>query len=249
MPASTTITIQQTLNWCAAFIVGRPSSGVLGFANEPGLTTANKIIGTILAPPFRWSWNRKENSSVTTAQGTTDYAVALSNFGYLERAVYANSALNPSQKEIQIYQEKALSIEAKQGPPSWIAPIFDDDNGNVTFRVSPAPDAPGSPPANYNLTLTFQQSPVLVTALSQTWAPIPDKLAYLYETAMLAHLQGMYSAQLFALGMEMFFRQLVGAAEGLSETEKNIFLEDKLRELRMQSTELLGAQQGKRSRS
>lgn len=248
MPSSTTITIQQTLNWCAAFIVGRPSSGVLGFANEPGLTTANKIIGTILAPPFKWSWNRKETSALTTIQGTTDYALALASFGYLEKAVYANSALNPSQKEIQVYQEKPLSIEAKQGPPSWIMPVFDDNNGNVTFRVLPAPDFPGSPQVNYGITLTYQQSPTLLTALSQTWAPIPDKLAYLYETAMLAHLQGMYSAQLFGLGMEMFFRQLVGAAEGLSETEKNIFLEDKLRELRMQTTEMLGAQQGRRAR-
>lgn len=244
-----TPTVQQTLNWSAAFTVGRPSSGVLGFVNEPGLTTANKILATILAPPFRWQWNRVENSGLfTTTQGTSDYLVALSDFGYLEKATWTNPSNSPSTKEIEVFQ--VLAKDPRQNQPQKIAPILDDGNGNITFRVFPAPDFPGptSAQTNYVVAGTYQKAPPLLTGLTQTWAPIPDKLAFLYETAMLAHLQGMYSAQLFALGMELFFRQLVGAAEGLSETERNIFLEDKLRGLRMQTEELLSVRQGKGAR-
>lgn len=242
---SATITIQQTLNWVSAFIVQRPTSGVGGFANEPALTTANKILGTILAPPFKWQWNRFESTAITTTQGVTDYTQAISSFGYLEKASWTNPSNTPSTKEIEVFQ--VLAVEPKQNQPQKIAPILDDNNGNITFRLFPAPDFPGptSGQNNYTLRLTCQASPTLVTALSQTWSPIPDKLSFLYETAMLAHMQLMYSPQLYALNMEMFFRQLVGASEGLTETEKNIFLEDKLRGLRMQTDELVGAQQGK----
>lgn len=243
MPSSTTITVQQTLNWAAAFINQRPSSGVGGFANEPALTTANKILGTILAPPLKFPWNRVENATIVTSVGVTDYSKSIPAFGWLEKATITNSAMSPTVKEIEVFQ--VLAIEPKQNQPQKIAPIFDDNNGNVTFRLLPAPDAPGVTPTNYTVTLTYQNAPPILSALSSLWAPVPDKYAFLYETAMLAHLQLMYSPQLYALNMEMFYRQLVGVSEGLTETEKNIFLEDKLRELRMQVTELAGARQGK----
>lgn len=242
---ATTITIQQTLNWVAASIVQRPTTGVGGIANEPALTTANKIMATILAPPFRWAWNRFENSTIVTSPNNTDYRIAIPTFGWLEKATWTNAACTPATKEIEVFQ--VLAIEPKPNQPQKIAPIFDDNAGNVTFRVLPAADQPNG--SNYTITLTCQAAPILATSVSGTWAPIPDKLAFLYETAMLAHLQGMYSPQLYALNMEMFYRQLVGAAEGLSETERNIFLEDKLRELRMQTAELLGTRQGKGVRS
>lgn len=244
MPTSTTNTIQQTLNWAAAFINQRPSSGVGGFANEPALTTANKILQTVLAPPFRFPWNRAENSAIVTSAGVTDYVLALPSFGWLEKATITNPVMTPTTvKEIEVFQ--VLAKDSKQNQPQKIAPILDDNNGNITFRLMPPPDAPGQTPNNYTVTLTIQNAPLVVTSLTSLWAPIPDKYAFLYETAMLAHLQLMYSPQLYMMNMEMFYRQLVGVAEGLSETEKNIFLEDKLRELRMQVTELAGAKQGK----
>jgi hypothetical protein len=244
MPTSTTNTVQDTLNWASAFIVQRPSAGVGGFANEPALTTANKILQTILAPPFRFPWNRVENSTITTSVGVTDYKISIPTFGWLEKATISNLAMTPTTvKEIEVFQ--VLAVESKQNQPQKVAPILDDNNGNITFRLMPAPDAPGATPTNYTVTLTYQNAPPVLPNLGALWAPIPDKYSFLYETAMLAHLQLMYSPQLYALNMEMFFKQLVGISEGLTETEKNIFLEDKLRELRMQTTELTGARQGK----
>ncbi len=239
---ASTITVKSTLDWAAAFIQQRPTTGVGSIANEPGLTAANKIMQTILSAPFRWAWNRKEVTFATTAPtgavGVSDYSQALSDFGWLEKATYTLASATPPVKEMEIFQ--VLASDTKANPPQKIAPVLDDNAGNITMRLMPAPDAV------YTIKLTYQKAPILLTALGQnTWTPIPDKYGFLYQQAMLAHMQGIYNAQLYALNMAMFFRQLVGAAEGLSETEKNIFLEDRLRELRMQSTTLAGASQGK----
>jgi|SRR5579859_1629826 len=238
-----TIKIQDTLNWVAAFIVQRPTTGVNNIANEPGLTTAAKIIQTITAAPFKWAWNRAEASLTCTAPannvGVTDYQKNLADFGFLEKATISGGGLN-GPVEIEVYQILAQDVNPDQ--VQKIAPILDDSGGNITFRLMPAPLQA------YTVTLTYQKAPQLPAGVNDFWTPIPDKYAFLYEQAMLAHLQGMYSPQLYLANMELFFRQLVGAAEGLSETEKNIFLEDKLRDLRTEANAVIGARRAKESR-
>ena len=70
-----------------------------------------------------------------------------------------------------------------------------------------------------------------------TWAPIPDKYNFLYERGMLAHLHCIYDASSTYLSeLQLFFRQLVGCSEGLSDTAKAIFLEDKIAQLRTEAS-------------
>jgi hypothetical protein len=241
MSSKTTITLQQTANWVAAFIVQRPTVGVGGTPYEPFLTSANKVMATILAPPFKWSWNREESSAISTTVGQTDYEIELENFGFLEKATISTaSGSQPPAVEIEVVQ--VLASEAEQNRPFQIAPILDDNEGNITFRLLPAPDQ------EYTVNLTFQHAPLLASDLNGNWAPIPDKFSFLYEIGMMAHMQAMYSPQLYSFNMEMFFKQLVGAAEGLTETEKYIFLEDQLKQLRAQQYSGLGADMGKKSR-
>ena len=229
-----TIKINDTLTWASAFILQRPSFGVVG-ANEPGLTCANKIIQSIVAAPFRWNWNRVEKQNVvTTAQGVADYTVALADFGYLEKATIFNGQNDPPMMELEVFPN--LAREGKNNQPQKICAFVDDGQGNITFRVMPAADQP------YQISLIYQKSVGLAVDLNAKWSPIPDKYAFLYEIGMLAHLQGMYNAQLYSFNMEMFFRQLVGAAEGLSESERAIFLEDRLRDLKSQTSAALSAQ-------
>lgn len=68
-----------------------------------------------------------------------------------------------------------------------------------------------------------------------TWAPIPDKYNFLYERGMLAHLHGMYDMATYAMELQLFFKQLVGCSEGLSDTAKAIFLEDRIAQLRTEA--------------
>jgi len=239
------IKIQDTLNWLAAFIVQRPTTGVGGTALEPGLTSANLIMQTILAPPFKWEWNRvSTTASITTAAGTSDYQVTLSDFGYLEKATLVNAsavAPTPPNFELQVY--KNLAKDGEQSRPGQIAVLLDDNSGHITFRLFPVPDG------IYTVDLIYQKAPVTATVLGgTTWTPIPDKFAFLYERGLMAQLQMMYNQQLGLSNMEIFFRQLVAAAEGLTEMEKNIFLADSLRSVKMQAAEMAGVQQGRAAR-
>ncbi len=240
----TTISLQSTLNWVAAFIVQRLQAGVQGVANEPFLTGANKTMQMILAPPFKWSWNRRENSSITCIIGQTDYVVSgLTDWGWLEKAyIFVPGAVPPTEPVYEIEVAQVLARDTNPNRPQKIAPILDDNAGNITFRIQPAPDQA------YPVTLVYQKAVVLATSLAGNWAPIPDRYSFLYEQAMLGLMQGMYSSQLYVANMEMFFRQLVGAAEGLTDTEKAIFLEDQLRILRTAQSTGISVQQGKQSR-
>jgi hypothetical protein len=235
-----TVKIQDTLNWVAGMIVQRPTVGVAA-PLEPALTSANKIMQMILAPPFRWSWNRFENSSIVCTPGVSDYVVSLPTWGWLEKAYLFLGGNTPPSVEIEVAQ--VLSKETVPNRPATIAAIFDDNAGNITFRLMPPPDQA------YQVTLEGQKAAIQATALGNTtWAPIPDRYAFLYEQGMLATLQGIYSGQLYAMNMEMFLRMLISCAEGLTETEKAIWLEDQLRSLRTMQNSGLAVNQGKQAR-
>lgn len=237
MASNSTIKIQDTLNWAAAFIQQRPSTGVGGSALEPGLTIANLLMQTIMAPPFKWSWNRVE-TTYPLPKTDTDVIVTLANWGWLEKATVSDGSA-----VIELEVSQVLAVDPKNNRPQKIAPQVDNNDGTIVFRTLPAADK------DYVIALTFQKAPALATSLgNSTWAPIPDRYAFLYERGMMAHLQAMYSPQLYALNLEVFFRQLIASAEGLTETEKAIFLEDQLRILRMGQYSSMGAAQGKQAR-
>lgn len=311
MAKNTTVnTIQGTLDWCKAYIINRPSTNVGGAFQQPALTNANLIMSTILAPPFAWQWNRKFTSFSATA-GQTDYTTEIDDFGWLEKATISLSGMIPPVIELEI--DTSLSSDSTQERPFKISPIEDDNDGNITFRLLPAPDQA------YTVTLTYQKQPVLATSLfgasagsitsisaasggltaysftggvtnpaalvgtyvfasgttipsgsltspndglyfctaagtnsmtlqnpngvlqagaagvvqpATTWAPIPDKYNFLYNRGMLALLHGMYDNATYVMELQLFFRQLVGCSEGLSETAKAIFLEDRLNQIR-----------------
>ena len=305
MASKTINTIQGTLNWASAFILNRPSIGVSGTYQEPALTIANLIMSTVLSPPFAWSWNRN-TTTFTTVAGTSDYTVAMSDFGWLEKATRSNNALNPPIVELQIVTN--LAAAGRQNPPFKIALFSDDNAGNYVFRLLSVPDAV------YTITLTYQKAPILATSLysaslgsitsiaaasgttavytasggvtggnanglqntyifvsgatnslnnglyyatasssttvtlqnpnavlqsgaggiitsATSWAPIPDKYNFLYERGMKAHLNAMYDAATYAMELQIFFRQLVGVSEGLSDAAKAIFLNDRLEQV------------------
>lgn len=245
---ATNTTIQNTVNWALAFVVQRLLTGVAAIPGEPTITTVNIIMGTILGAPFKWEWNRTNLiAAFPTVAGTSDYKVSLPTFGYLEKAVIfdpAAPAQTSASHELEVY--KVLGKESKRNRPDSIATLLDDNNGNITFRLFPVPDKV------YKVDLVFQNAPIFVpqgaNLSTTTWAPIPDKMAYIYQRGYLAQVQGIYNSQLFLAGMEMFFRQLVAAAEGLTEAEKAIYLDDQLRILRTKAADMLTTQQGSQAR-
>lgn len=232
-----TITLQNAINFAQAFCQLRPLAGVGGVANEPAVTIANQVKQFILGAPFAWRWNRA-SVSFNTVAGTQDYSQAVSDLGWLEKASVKDSNGN----EFEIDLKLVLSKSSEQGHPQHVSAQLDDNAGNITFRLLPVPDAV------YTVTLTYQKKATLFTALTGTWAPIPDELSYLYQKGFLAMALELADDPRAALETQLFLRQVIAANAGLKDSEKNIFLEGRLVNERQQQGELLGVQQGRASR-
>jgi hypothetical protein len=302
---ATANTILGTLSWAAASILNRPTQNVAGSYQEPALTNANWIMSTILGPPFAWQWNRG-TASFTTNAGQSDYVVNIPTFGWLEKATYSNVNSNPPIVELEI--SPLLAASGKNNPPFKICVVFDNNAGQITFRLMSIPDN------TYTISLTYQNAPIFATSLysgipmaitsviasptvstdylgtfpsggsnalvgqyfqivgftgantpnnglylctsssttvlqlqnpntvavtanalaysTVTWAPIPDKYNFLYETGMLSRLYTIYDRAAYLTEIQLFYRSLVGVSEGLSDIAKAIFLEDKLQQIR-----------------
>ena len=240
MPSNSTIKVDDTLAWIAGFIVQRTTKGVGGTTGEPGLTSANMIYQTILGPQFTWMWNRA-TTSITCIAGTTDYVKTLTDFGHLEKAWGVLASNTPPNFELEIAE--MLGVDGKNNRPQKIAAVTDDNANSITFRVFPPPDKA------YVITVAYQKAAALMSATSSTWAPIPDKFAYVYERGLKAMMHGMYNVELYLSEMNLFLKQLVGLAEGLSEAEKAIFLEDRMRIARMSAGEMTNMELGRRTRT
>lgn len=224
---ASTIQLSRTVTLASQMIRNAP----LVFAaqnNDPALSNADWVKQMILSPPFAWRWNRASSvpssPTFTTTIGTTDYTVPLSDFGWIEKAV----AYDPSNgyQAFELVTDLVQGQETQANQLTRIAAQLDDDNGNITFRVMPAPDAA------YDVCVTYQKSASLFTATTQTWTPIPDYLSYLYNLGFQAKAYEYWDDPRWVPTMQMFLTQLVAASENLTDTEKNIWLEDRLRTLR-----------------
>jgi hypothetical protein len=208
-----TILLSATENWASAFANFEPLN--IATANEPTITNANTILQTIVGPPFKWNWNRSPFGTITTVAGTQDYPLSIANFGFLEGASVTSGGSTIAIKEVK----QELTVGTEPGRPQSIAPQIDNNYGTITFRFLPVPDNV------YTIVPYGQNSPTLFTSLSQSWAPIPDKLEYLYNWGFVALSLAYSDDQRFPIFNQKFIAHLLGAQQGLSETERNMFLD------------------------
>lgn len=209
---ASTITIQSTMNWATAYL--NFSVPAVGASNEPSITNANTVLQAMTGPPFRWNWNRN-TASFVCIPGTQDYTTGVPTFGFIESASLTNGSATFAIKEIK--QELTAGNEA--GRPQSIAAQIDNNSGAITFRLLPVPDFA------YTVTVTFQQKTSLITALANTWSPIPDQYSYIYNWGFLALSMAYDDDARFPVFNQKFIAHLLGAQQGLSETERNMFLD------------------------
>ncbi len=233
---ASTISLQQTVNWAQSFVSLRPLVGQGGITNEPALTIANTVLGFILAPPFCWRWNRKKGTVSATLNNQT-YLEPVSDFGFLERATISDGTTTwPLEVRLDINDTQDYDR------PTHISAELDDDTGNVTFVLYPAPDKA------YTVIYTYQKKMVPLTSTTSLWSPIPDEDQYLYNSGFLAYVFENADDSRFAMEYQKFIRSVIAASEGLNDTKKALFLEEKLNELRQQQNTMMGAQQGRTAR-
>ena len=214
MGSSNTLTVQNTMDF-SQFYVGRRPLAVGGANNlEPALTAANIVQRTILAPPFKWPWNR---ATATFVQPTVDTPQALSVFGFIEKAYVTNS-----QGVVNEIPNIKLELTPDQGTgqPTAIGVFLDDNNGNITFRFMPGrPDDPAN-----QISVIYQKRAPLLSAVNAVWT-IPDCYAHVYTYGFTALMQLFADDSRFATMNGKFMGSLLAVAEGLSEQDKAIFME------------------------
>jgi len=240
-------TIQQSINFAQTFIGFSPEA--VGTGNEPAISLANMIQNTILNAPFTWGWNRNENSSTSTVAGTQDYTIPLTDFSFLEKVTLTDPT--GAVYEVQdVYNTAALGIADasvnKRARPNSACVVM------VTYGTSIKLRFMGVPDKIYLITLTYQKLPTPLSALTGangTWL-IPDQYIDIYNNLFLAE-----SMALVDDARETLYRQrgvgaLLSKAEGLTEMQKNDFLEQYW--MRSGRSDLVGtirAQQGNQARA
>jgi hypothetical protein len=191
-----------------------------GFSQQ--VTTAG-VTGATIPTPF----------NITPGQTTTDGSViwtnmgaigvgntsTIYNFDWIEtasvQAYDANTCL-PTWKEISVKMN--LALDSAQSRPHDVSAQYEDANGNITFRLMPAPDKA------YPVVLSIQQKPTTITSLNQTWGPIPDEYSRLYNWGFLA-LSYLYADDArFTAANQKFIASLLSTSQGLTQSERNIWL-------------------------
>jgi len=215
-------TLKQTVEITSRFIYNAPllyvNSGELAYS------IGDWVRQLMLSPPFVWRWNRGFVDPITCIVGQTDYTVAVPDFGFLEKATIVQAPVsgNNPQRSWELTVESALVGESVLGQPAYISVIADDNNGNITFRLMGVPDS------QYVLNIIYQKAAPSFGSTTDTWAPIPDYYAYLFNLGFLAKTYEYKGDERFAFAHQEFLKMLVSASDGLTETQKNIFLDQRL---------------------
>lgn len=240
-----TNSLQRSVNVAQNFVRNAPLT--FTGTNDPAFLIADWVRQFILGPPFAWRWNRQK-ISVTLSQGTQDYVVNVANknngfpLGWIEQATLADATTSPSLT-YQLEVKLDIAEETTLNQPRQISAQYDDSNGNITFRFNPPPDK-----STYTAIVTYQVAPPIFGSLGDTWAPIPDYLSYLYNQGIVAKAYEYLGDGRFGVAMPLFLRQVVAANQGLDDTQVNIFLGERLIDVRETQAAQTKSQMGRVAR-
>jgi hypothetical protein len=196
-----TRTVQDVANVASIFQRAIPLTGLNGVANEPALSLANECLQTILAPPFGWAWNRA-TLSFTTTPGTQSYAETVADFGWMEAA-----SVSYGGQTVDLDVRLQVGDDSNQQRPVQIGAQADNGSGQITFKLLPVPDQV------YTVNVTYQQAPTYLTALTDTFTPVPDYLSYLYDQLFRAKVYELMADPRLPLTMQLALTQIAEAAQ------------------------------------
>jgi len=207
--------------------------------NQPALDACNIVKQTICGAPFKWPWNRSEIDATVSADDQT-FTINLPNFGFLEQAWITNPV---DGKVNQLTIKTSLAAEsAVQRPESIAAQMQDVTTGDVVFRFNTLLDQ------EYWLGGYYQMAPIPMASLACSWAPIPDALGYIYDWGALALISMITKDIRLPFFSQKFVSHLLGAQDGLTALERNIFIGDWLTILTEPARAQLTGQQGVQAR-
>ncbi len=169
----------------------------------------------------------------TVGQTTADGSAVWTNMGHsgvvnISQTYSLNWIENASLQEVdpstcapvwkQITPHLDLALETQTGRPAHISAQYDVGNNNVTFRLMPCPDKA------YPVSIQLQQKPPIIDGLDDTWFPIPDEYSRLYNWGFLSLMYQFADDNRWQMAGQKFITNLLSTAEGLTDTQLNIFL-------------------------
>lgn len=112
----------------------------------------------------------------------TSGAPGITNMSWLESATMVSmNDTGSAQYVYPLLAVRTLQAVSFTSLPDRVSILSDDGAGTLTIRFR---YLPGSTP--YGVTLIYQAAPPLLTSLSSTWTPFPDRLAFVYRQMFLA---------------------------------------------------------------
>lgn len=206
------LNLQNSINFATPILKNQP----LQVSNqEPALTAANMVLGTMLGAPCKWRFNRAAFSIPITPAGLTDYVIGLPSLGFLETLWLVDAAAG---KIHALTGAISLAVDGNVGRPTKLAVQFDDNLGNITFRVDKVPDQ------NYTVYGNFQQKAEPMTSAASPWGPVPDEFQYIFNWGFLCFMSLLVNDSRFPIFENYFIARLLGAQDGLTDQERNIFV-------------------------
>lgn len=208
---ATTFTLQDAITFVRAYI---KQQSLYVNNQQPALGAAQIIMNVILGPPFVWRTNRLNLQISLTTGGGTDYPVLVPKFGRLE----TQWLLDQNGKIHQLGGDISLPKIGTTKLPTRVAPQYDDNAGNITFRFDSIPDAA------YVANLDYQQKAPLVTGAGSPLGTLADENADLFFEGLLTWASLLVNDARFPIFERQFISHLLSRQDGLSEQAKIIFM-------------------------
>lgn len=180
---------------------------------EPAVTMANTVLGTMLGPPFIWRQNRTNISFPIGTAGKTDYFQYVPGLGFIETQWLEDEDGN----KLELNGSTALAKVSSQRTPTLIAAQYDDNQGNITFRVNSVPDA------DYTVYLDTQNAAPLIMSPADTFTPLSDYFGYLFNKGMLSEGALLVNDSRFSIWRSEWIAQMLATQDGLDAQAKDMF--------------------------
>jgi hypothetical protein len=136
----------------------------------------------------------------------------------------------------------SLSAATEQDRPTFISVQDSDESGiNFQFRVLPVPNAA------YQIILSYQGSPPVVTNPSNTWQ-IPDQISYIYTYFFMFMMFDYFDDPRAGRYRQLAVAALLARQSGLSATDRNLFLGNWLPLMKEEESAQSEVQQGNQAR-
>lgn len=209
---ASTLTVQDGITFCAGLIKQQQ----LNINNmQPGLGMAQIVVSKVLGAPCIWRFNRFNFSIAITTGGGTDYTLSVPNLGFVETMWLVDDQGNV----FSLQGDVALPKSSAQMRPTKVAPQYDDNQGNITWRFNAVPDK------NYTAFFDCQKKAPLLTSWANAWG-IPDEYAHIFLTGLLAWAACVVNDSRFPIWEKQFLGALLGAQDGLDDQAKAILIGD-----------------------